>query len=208
MKMKREKNYENLIKEGLTKLSNIVVSASRALQQLYNGESEKYNDVLDLESQGDKLVYKIDKAIEEIKISPTLQIDRSRLVHRVDDIIDAQERLARNYSIYYDELDEDSKTHIKDLADGNHKASLLLNEAIETFFVSFDEALVLVKEITKFRDETRSLIYKIRENVFKSAVDWKEYYALDTLVKRHRDILEEIKDAAAVISHITIKYST
>ena len=42
--MKREKNYENLIKEGLTKLSNIVVSASRALQQLYNGESEKYNE--------------------------------------------------------------------------------------------------------------------------------------------------------------------
>ncbi|MHA1713244.1 MAG: DUF47 family protein [Candidatus Ranarchaeia archaeon] len=205
--MKKVKVHEDAIKQGLISLAQIILAASESLKRLYAGDKDELERILGYEAQGDILVDKIDKAIEEIKISPTLQIDRSRLVHRLDDVLDAQERLARNFRIYYEVLEASSYELLRELAEINIEASKLLLQALETFFTSFDKALDLVKQITKTRDRTRFRVYQMREAKFKSASDWKEYYALDTLVKRHRDILEEIKDASAVINHIAIKYT-
>ncbi len=196
------------IDESLVTLAELIVKSSEALLTIYQGSKEEIQKVMEYERQGDSLIERLEQILETVRVAPLFQIDRRRLVHRLDDVLDSQERLALNYSLYYPHIPKSKHSFLLKIGEINLEASKLLQNATQVFFTSFDKAKKFIHDIVVLRDKSRLLFYNERAFAITDVTDWKQYYALDNLVKRHRDVLEQIKEAAAAISYIVLKYVT
>lgn len=189
----------------LSRQMNITLDGIHELNDyLYDLSQERYNKIIDLEKQADRVRIELIKALEETFITPFEREDIFRLSGDIDDIMDNIYEIAYTINIFRLEPREDDKEIVKIIM----RSIEALNNAVERLGAEVNDEqwdyLKVAKKCEKIaKEKYRRCIQKMIEeeemNLLASVIKQRELY------RSMRHLAEQVNLAADIVGRIKVK---